>query len=241
MDSSAASPGWFPQPDGRLRYWDGQEWTEHYHSTGDARQGQRNDPASVTNRVVSTNMGTDHQDIIWNAVARPLSGIGRGHYWLTPYYLFFERGTVSTNSQQVPIASVVDVDVHQSMIQKSRSLYTVSVHIQRSYGIERVFMADIAEGRKAQQIINESAHAARLAIQRNQNRYEYATQEAPLPNPAPAPSTTADGEDRLVKLERLAKLHKEGALTDAEFTELKIQLMSNPTDSRSGSNPAERL
>ena len=26
---SAASPGWYPTPDGRQRYWDGHAWTDH--------------------------------------------------------------------------------------------------------------------------------------------------------------------------------------------------------------------
>jgi len=28
--------GWYPQPDGRLRYWDGNAWTEHFHDPGAA-------------------------------------------------------------------------------------------------------------------------------------------------------------------------------------------------------------
>jgi len=31
--------GWFPQPDGRQRYWDGSAWTEHY-AAGQAAQSQ---------------------------------------------------------------------------------------------------------------------------------------------------------------------------------------------------------
>ena len=29
MSSPAAPPGWYPQPDGRERWWDGTEWTPH--------------------------------------------------------------------------------------------------------------------------------------------------------------------------------------------------------------------
>ncbi len=29
-DAASAPAGWHPQPDGRLRYWDGQAWTDHY-------------------------------------------------------------------------------------------------------------------------------------------------------------------------------------------------------------------
>lgn len=30
-----ASAGWYPQPDGQLRYWDGRQWTEHFAPGGD--------------------------------------------------------------------------------------------------------------------------------------------------------------------------------------------------------------
>lgn len=27
-----AAAGWYPIDDGRLRYWDGEAWTEHFHA-----------------------------------------------------------------------------------------------------------------------------------------------------------------------------------------------------------------
>lgn len=27
--TSAGTPGWYPQPDGTQRYWDGRSWTDH--------------------------------------------------------------------------------------------------------------------------------------------------------------------------------------------------------------------
>lgn len=30
-DMMSTPAGWYPQPDGRLRYWDGTAWTEHFH------------------------------------------------------------------------------------------------------------------------------------------------------------------------------------------------------------------
>jgi len=65
------------------------------------------------------------------AVGRPLTGFGPGRYKLTPHYLFFEKGVVRTDSQQVPVADVMDVDVRQSMTQKARGVGSVVVHIQR--------------------------------------------------------------------------------------------------------------
>lgn len=35
-----ASAGWYPQPDGRLRYWDGRQWTEHFAPGVDLSRAQ---------------------------------------------------------------------------------------------------------------------------------------------------------------------------------------------------------
>jgi uncharacterized membrane protein YdbT with pleckstrin-like domain len=53
--------------------------------------------------------------------------------------LYFETGTLRTDAQQVPIRVVMDVDVKQSMVQKSRGVGDVIVHIERTGGaIEKV-------------------------------------------------------------------------------------------------------
>lgn len=36
MTSPTPPPGWYPQTDGRLRYWDGRDWTAHVSAPGPA-------------------------------------------------------------------------------------------------------------------------------------------------------------------------------------------------------------
>lgn len=36
MTSPTPPPGWYPQTDGRLRYWDGRDWTTHVSGPGPA-------------------------------------------------------------------------------------------------------------------------------------------------------------------------------------------------------------
>jgi len=50
------------------------------------------------------------------------------------------------------------------------------------------------------------------------------TQAAPPPAPAPAPAAPAP-TDSTAELERLAKLHESGALTDEEFAAAKSKLL----------------
>lgn len=35
---STAPPGWHPQPDGRERFWDGQQWTDQFRQPEDPKQ-----------------------------------------------------------------------------------------------------------------------------------------------------------------------------------------------------------
>ncbi len=43
----SAPPGWHPQPDGRERWWDGQQWTEHFRDPVATPPTQAYDPAGA--------------------------------------------------------------------------------------------------------------------------------------------------------------------------------------------------
>jgi uncharacterized membrane protein YebE (DUF533 family) len=65
-----------------------------------------------------------------------------------------------------------------------------------------------------------TATVAYKAGQRRQQQNEYSDQAPPAAAPAPAPAA-----DSTAELERLAKLHESGALTDAEFSAAKSKLL----------------
>jgi hypothetical protein len=175
----------------------------------------------------------DAEDTLWSAIGKPITGIGAGKYRLTAHYLFFEKGTLTTDSQQVPIAAVQDVDVKQSMTQKTRNVGTIVVRIQRPHGLELVRLEDITDFREGQRLINETAHAARYVIQRNQNTMRYegvhpGMAHAPVPTPAPAQASVAPAPevpltDQLVKL---GELRDAGILTEEEFAAKKTDILS---------------
>ena len=59
MSNSPA--GWYPQEDGRLRYWDGQNWTEHF-AHGQAPSAMGAPPSAVPGKAVSApTAGPDSQ------------------------------------------------------------------------------------------------------------------------------------------------------------------------------------
>ena len=128
-----------------------------------------------------------------------MTGIGAGKYKLTAHYLFFEKGTLRTDSQQVPIAAVLDVDVKQSMAQKARGVGNVVVHIQRPTRVEIVTMEDIPNFREGQRVINDAAHSAPHLIQRNQNTMRY---EGAMPPRSPERLWLRDPSRRSLYLQR---------------------------------------
>lgn len=225
--------GWYPVDDGRQRYWDGQRWTDHFHDPAGRTPSHAHTAAHAAKTVAARVVATEVQspgDTIWAAVGRPLTRVGAGRYRLSAHYLFFETGTLRTDSQQVPISAVVDVDVQQSISQKARNVYTVIVHVQRSRGIEVVRMEDIPEGREAMRIINEAAHSARLAIQRQANTMRYEGQAGyrseAAAGPARSASSTPAATDGIAQLKQLAELRDAGIVSDQEFAAKKAEILA---------------
>ena len=68
MSNSPA--GWYPQEDGRLRYWDGQNWTEHF-APGRLRHRWARRRARVPRGAVSApTAGPDSQSAARGHLAR---------------------------------------------------------------------------------------------------------------------------------------------------------------------------
>jgi len=223
--------GWYPVEDGRLRWWDGGQWTEDFRDASADEPGRaqalRRVAGTVADRVLSTRTDVP-AGALWAATGKPVTGIGAGRYWMDAHHLYFEKGTLRTDSQQVPISAVVDVDVKQSMTQKARGVFTVLVQIQRAHGIEAVTMDDIPDGREAMRTINEAAAAARRVIQQNANtmRYEGQAPFAPPAAPPPAAAAAPPADDPVEQLRKLAGLKDAGILTEEEFAAKKAEILS---------------
>lgn len=235
MSEGQAPAGWYPDAAGQQRFWDGTAWTEQVRAagtssaSGDVGGRLKGAASSAAGRLTAK-----HTDLpegtVWSAVGKPVTGIGAGRYRMDANYLYFEKGTLRTDSQQVPIAQVIDVDVKQSMTQKARGIYTLAVHIQRGASVEIVLMEDIPNGREAQRQINEAGHTARSAIQQRQNtmRYEGNYSGAPgahVPAATPTPAAVA-GPDPMTQLRELGALKEAGILTEDEFAAKKAEILS---------------
>ncbi len=213
------SAGWHPAPGDptQLRYWDGAQWTDHFAPAGNVQTGK------------SPQLGDMSMPTLWEGWGKPIAGIGGGKYRLTAHYLYFERGTLRTDSQQVPVSALHDVDVRQSFAQKARGVGTIVLHINRGSHMELVQLVDVPNFREGQHAINAAAYEARMAIQERQNtstiRYEGVPPTGGSVAAPASPAVAADGPDFIGQLEQLAKLRDNGILTDAEFADKKADIL----------------
>ncbi len=202
MTETQAQAGWY-SVDGGRRYWDGAAWTDQFQT----------DKSHVDREP----------DAIWQAVRKPMTGIGAGKYKLTAHYLFFEKGTLRTDSQQVPIAAVLDVDVKQSMAQKARGVGNVVVHIQpnprrdRDHGGHPELSGGAARDQRCRSFgpapdPTQSEHHALRGGYASQIPGTAVAQGPVASEPVPAASDPMD------QLRKLGKLRDAGILTDEEFS-----------------------
>lgn len=111
------------------------------------------------------------EQLIWEGDTRNLTARASGgrvvlHYRLTTHYLYYETGGIpTTRQQQIPLLDIHDVDVHQTLIQKTQHVGNVLVHVPRPDGLmETATLEWIPEPHHVRDIINQAMHAMRVAV-----------------------------------------------------------------------------
>ncbi|MGV6991248.1 SHOCT domain-containing protein [Gordonia amicalis] len=166
-------------------------------------------------------------DVLWSAKGQPLSGLGAGRYRLTATTLFFEHGTFTTSAQQVPTNQLFDIDLRQSLVQKSRGVGDIVVHIHRSTGVEQVILNDVPNPREAVDTINRVAHEARINAHHLANTRHFTSAPASTTDVAAPPAAPQTGQpDAIEQIKKLGELRDAGILTEEEFTEKKRDILS---------------
>ncbi|MBO2447131.1 PH domain-containing protein [Actinomadura barringtoniae] len=135
------------------------------------------------------------EQLIWegetrNVTARATGGRVVLHYRLTTHYLYYETGGIpGTRQQQIPLLDIHDVDVSQTLIQKTQHVGNVLVRVPRPDGVMEVATLEwIPEPHHVRDIINQAVHAMRVAVHGRQvgerthlgvHRFEYGAGQAP--------------------------------------------------------------
>lgn len=161
-------------------------------------------------------IGDPNEATLWEGQAEDLKNKSTGgklapKYRLTPWHLYVERGLVRTDSQQVQLVTVSDVDVKQTMTQKALGVGTVTVH----HAGQLTVLESVRDPKTLRDLVNRAAGEARAAT---------AAHHRSTVNVAP--SAAAPGVDVADQLARLAALRDQGVLTEQEFSAQKARLLA---------------
>lgn len=169
-------------------------------------------------------LGNANEPTLWEGRSEGLAnaalgGRGAPSYRLTPWHLYWERGLITTDAQQVALLSVGDVDVKQSMTQKARGLGDVIVHA----GAQSVTVEHIRNPRDVRDRILAAVHDARRQQMQAQNTYTHQGGQPPHAQPAPAGGGT---DEVMALLRQLGELRDAGVLSPEEFEAKKAELLA---------------
>ena len=172
-------------------------------------------------------MTVDPNTTLWEGAPQTLTSAATGgkvqgtKYRLTPLTLHIDKGLVRSDSQQIQLANVHDVDVSQSMSQKARSVGDVRVHCEVGTNKETVTLESIKDPKAIRDLINETVLSAkRHFVEESRTQVNVGSVEAPVAAPAAAP---VDVAEQLIKL---AGLRDAGILSPEEFDAQKARLLA---------------
>lgn len=237
---SGIPAGWYDDGSGAQRWWDGNAWTEDVLRDGPGRSGGTRKPglgASLQDfgaRISRRPDPTEDGDAIWAAVSKPMTGIGGATYKLTTDYLIIEKGMLSSHGRHIRTGDIREVSVSQNLSQKFRGLGSIVVSAHTAEGIQIVMLEDVLDFRQGAVLIGKAANDARSGGSSPTNgrsstggaRAGRTSDAAATPAGPPSPEDRSSAAMVLnTELLRLAQLHADGVLTDAEFAAAKQKLL----------------
>jgi len=173
-------------------------------------------------------IGDANEPTLWEGTSQTLTGAATGgraaaRYRVAQWHLYFESGLITTNSQQVPLAQVRDVDVKQSMTQKARGLGDVIVHVTTQPA--PVVMESVKDPKQVRDIVNRATAEARAYHQRQQTTQYHQGGMPVYQQPPGAQPAAATGGGLVEQLKELAALRDAGVLTEDEFAAQKARIL----------------
>lgn len=188
--------------------------------------------------------------VLWEGQSETLSAKASGgrltkaRYRVTEDAIHFEAGILSTRAEVIPLWTVLDVDLHQSMTQKARGVGDVRVRLEQDaakFGQVVINMESIRDPREVRDLITRHANDLRqqFAHREHQLEVEKLTASSGSVNvgmpmhtiapatPVPAPNRESDDRQALIDhLRQLGELRDLGVLTEEEFQAQKASLLA---------------
>jgi hypothetical protein len=170
----------------------------------------------------------------WVSIGKPITGVGAVKVRMNQEYLFFEKGALRTDAQQIPLAMIIDVDAKQTMTQKARGVGSVFVHVQRPNGAREVaVLDDLPDFRDGVARINDASRQARFhahTMQNTQHINYHGAPPVPVAQPSVQSALPSSGrtspDEIFAQIERLGELRDKGFITGEDFDQKKADLLS---------------
>ena len=188
--------------------------------------GQDNVPSKEKELVVIDS------EILWEGESKDLTSVATGgrvvkkRYKITREFIFEDAGIIGSREEQIPLWAIRDVDVKQSMLQKTRNVGDLTIRIETNdyTGKRLVVLESIETPKEVRNIINEHSRFARELKLRQQQSVNYSGGPAG-PGAIWSGQQTSQKEDPIEKLYKLGALLKEGLISQEEFETQKKKLL----------------
>jgi uncharacterized Zn finger protein (UPF0148 family) len=127
-------------------------------------------PAATVSPPKASDEHEGSEETLWEGESKNAANLASGgrivqaKYRLTNRALYFSKGVLTTNSEQVPLWAVRDIDVKQNLLQKRRGVGDVNVPVQHSDYTGRAFVSleSIEDPAMIRDLLNTHSQRERL-------------------------------------------------------------------------------
>jgi hypothetical protein len=199
-----------------------------------------------------TEQWANDPDTLWVGSSQGIGGgaMAKATYRITRDRVWIESGLLGTKSESVPLWSVKDLDVRQSLMQRGKDIGDVVLVLEdTSYGVDTgnalsysgmsepgahttgQVVLDNIEGPYAvrELLLPLISEARQKKLMERQSQFIHHVTPGMAPGapqaPAPAPAPAAPPVDLADQLRKLATLRDEGILSEEEFAAQKAKLL----------------
>ncbi len=187
--------------------------------------------------------------VLWEGQSESISAKASGgrltkaRYRVTEDAIQFEAGILSTRAEVIPLWTVLDVDLHQSMTQKARGVGDVRVRLEKDamkFGQIMITLESVRDPREVRDLITRHANDLRQQFAHREHQLEVekltassgsvnvgVPMQASMPV-AQVPMANSESQDRqglIDHLRQLGELRDLGVLSEEEFLAQKAKLL----------------
>ena len=195
-----------------------------------------------------TGMNVSSQTVLWQGSSSDLTSMATAGkivssgYRVTEDAVHFASGVLSSHEEAVPLWAVRDIDLHQSMAQRARSVGDLTLKLDAgaaaNYGQKLLVLKGIKDPKDVRTLILNQANNIRTWWTQKQHERDLEQRRAGAnqfggypPNgyaPAPVPNVPVNGggSDLMTHLTKLGEMRQGGLLSEEEFASAKSKLLA---------------